>query len=809
MKFDETINIATGMSARSSSWKNTQIKWSKIVEKLLTENKTNETYKQYIGATKEEQSKIKDVGGFVGGYLSNGKRSPKNVVYRQLITLDIDFAYNDFWDDFIMMFNSAAVLHSTHKHCESSPRYRLIMPIDREVTPDEYVAISRRIAGDLGIELFDNTTFETNRLMFWPSNSIDTKYYAMFQDGPFIQADTVLSQYIDWKDSSLWPTADKRFAEVNSHIEKQENPQDKKGLVGLFCRTFSITEAIDAFLSDIYVPTTIEDRYSYVKGTTSAGLMIYDDKFAFSHHGTDPCSGKLCNAFDLVRIHMFGHLDDGASDTANQKAKSFTSMNDMCTANPKIKKANAYEKIVSAKYDFNEDITYENHDEIIHDADNDANNAEVDDVDWMATLDADNRGNYLSTATNINIILANDARLKNVFRQNEFDNKRYVFKSLPWRKIHGSEPVKNVDYSGVRNYIESIYGIASSLKIEDSMALEFEKNNFHPIKDYLSNLHWDGTERIDSLLIDFFGAKDNIYTREAIRKTLVGAVARIYKPGCKFDLVLVIVGPQGTMKSTFIKKLGKDWFSDTFLTVQGKEGLEQIQGAWIIEMAELSAMRKSDIETTKHFISKQEDTFRPAYARTAETYRRQCVFVATTNELDFLNDPSGNRRFNPVDVQKEFIKKDTFTELGPIVDQIWAEAVYLYNKGEKLYLSDEAEFLAKGEQLKHSKIDDRTGIIEHYLDTKLPEDWDSKDMHSRRAFLDSDELTAKGTVHRDVVCMAEIWCELLNKEKDSMNRYNTRELHEVMKTFKTWEYIQSTKNFKLYGKQKFYQRKLL
>lgn len=805
MKFDGEINIAIGMSAKSSKWLNKQMQWSTIVEKLSTENKTNETYKQYIAATKEEQSKIKDVGGFVGGYLQNGKRSPKNVVYRQLITLDIDFAYNDFWDDFTLLFSNSAVLHSTHKHCETSPRYRLIMPINREVTADEYVAISRKIAGTIGIELFDNTTFETNRLMFWPSNSYDTKYYFRFQDGEFVDADAVLASYQDWRDTSLWPTAGKRIDELNSQIEKQEDPQEKKGIVGFFCKTYSITEAIDKFLKEQYVPTTINDRYSYTKGTTSAGLIIYDDKFAFSHHGTDPCSGKLCNAFDLVRLHLYGHLDDGTLDNQSYKTKSFAAMDEMCRADVKVKKTIAYENIVSAKYDFNQDLENNTNDDF---------NDTTDDVDenavyWMTTLDSDSKGNYLSTASNINIILANDSRLKNVFRQNEFDNKRYVFKSLPWRRITKHEPVKNVDYSGVRNYIESIYGIASSLKIEDSMALEFEKNSYHPIKEYLSSLHWDGTSRIDRLLVDFFGTKDNLYTQEAIRKMLVAAVARIYNPGCKFDLVLVIVGPQGTKKSTFIKKLGKEWFSDTFLTVQGKEALEQIQGAWIIEMAELAGLRKSDIETTKHFISKQEDTFRPAYARTAETYRRQCIFIGTTNEKDFLNDPTGNRRFIPIDVVKENVKKDIFTELDPIVDQIWAEAVMLYNKGEKLYLSQEAEYLAEGEQLKHSKTDDRTGIIEHFLNAKLPDDWDSRDLASRKIYLENDDLTLTGSKTRDYVCMAEIWCECLNKDIDSMTRYNTREINEILKSFKDWEYVQSTKNFKLYGKQKYYQRKLM
>lgn len=803
MQHDDIICIAIGMSARSLTWRNTEIRWSKLVERLCTENKTNETYKEYIAAKKEEQSKIKDVGGFVGGYLQGGKRSPKNVTYRQLITLDIDFAYGDFWEDFTMIYGNAAVLHSTHKHCETSPRYRLIMPISREVTSDEYVAISRKIAGTLGIEIFDNTTFEPNRLMFWPSNSIDTKYYAKVQDGPWVDADAVLGSYLDWRDTSLWPTSNARITEIGTNVSKQEDPENKKGIVGFFCKTYTVKQAIEKFIPEVYVPTTIEDRYSYVKGSTSAGLMIYNDKFAFSHHGTDPCSNKLCNAFDLVRIHLFGHLDDGTVDNQSYKSKSFTAMDEMCRNDTGVKKTIAYENIVSAKYDFNEDYEGEVKPEV--------ETTEVDEesVDWMTNLEANTKGDYLSTASNISMVLANDSRLKAVFKQNLFDNKKYIFKSLPWRKINSFEPIKDVDYSGIRNYIESIYGISSAQKVEDALKLEFERNSFHPIKDYLNYLHWDGVSRIDNLLIDFFGATDNVYTKEAIRKTLVGAVARVYNPGCKFDLVLVIVGPQGTMKSTFFKKLGREWFSDTFFTVQGKDALEQIQGAWIIEMAELSGMRKSDIETTKHFISKQEDTFRPAYARTAETYKRQCVIVGTTNEDDFLNDTSGNRRFNPVKVVKERVVKDVFTELDSIVDQIWAEAVHLYNKGEKLILSEDAEFIAKGEQLKHSKVDDRTGIIGQFLNTRLPDDWDDRDLAVRRLYLENDALTASGTVVRDYVCMAEIWCECLGKDKDNMNRYNTREINEILKSFPDWEYVQSTKNFKLYGKQKYYQRKLL
>jgi predicted P-loop ATPase len=791
MKFDGTINLATGMSAKSKIWKNKKMLWSDYVARLLEENKTNETYKEFISATKEEQSKIKDVGGYVGGYLRGGKRNPENVVHRQIMTLDIDFAHLDFWDDFCMQFENAAVIHGTHKHSDASPRYRLIMPLSREATPDEYVAVSRQVAGILGIDLFDNTTFETNRLMFWPSNPKDVEYYAKFQDGPWVDVDATLATYIDWKDTSLWPTADKKYREIGDASKKQEDPENKKGIVGAFCRTYGINEVLETFLADVYIPTADDNRYTYTKGTTAAGLMLYDNKFAYSHHGTDPCGGKLSNAFDLVRIHLFGHLDNNEDLLNVAKSKSFAAMEEFARKDSNVKKTIATENIASSKYDFAE----EPDDEV-----------EEASIDWMTELEADSKGNYFSSATNINIILANDSRLKDIFRQNDFDGKRYVFGNLPWRKVPKPESVKNVDYSGVRNYIESIYGIAGTLKIDDSLALEFEKRSFHPIKEYLSNLVWDEEKRIDNLLIDYFGADDNIYSREAIRKMLVAAVARVFKPGCKFDLVLTLIGDQGTKKSSFIKKLGKEWFSDTFMTVQGKEALEQIQGAWLIEMAELSGLRKAEVEAIKHFISKQEDSFRPAYARTSETFHRQCVFFGTTNKKDFLTDPSGNRRFMPIDVKPEKVVKDVWINLDSEIDQIWAEAMYLFKQGEKIFLSEEAEKIAKNEQAQHCETDDRKGLLEQYLDKTLPEDWKSKDVFERRLYLE-DPLAA-GTIQRDYVCMAEIWCECLGKNKEDMSRYNTRDMNDIMKSLEDWEYHASTRNFELYGKQKYYSRKL-
>lgn len=785
-----TFNIATGLSASSKIWKNNKLTWEAFIQKMQNPVRTSETYKAFIKASKDEQSRIKDVGGFVGGFLTNGKRDKKSVLYRQLITLDIDFSHENFWWDFTMLFDCAALIHSTHKSCPEKPRHRLIIPLDREVSQEEYQAIARKVAGSLNIELFDQSTFDVNRLMFWPSVSADMEYYFEYQNGNFLSADYVLGLYTDWHDTSEWPTVSDNTDLIKAAVKKQEDPCDKKGIVGLFCRTYSIQEAISTFLTDVYEPCD-NKRYTYIGGTTAAGLIIYDDKFAYSHHGTDPAGGRLCNAFDLVRIHKFGHLDSG-KEKEDKDRKSFKAMEDFASKDSLTKKHIASEKFAEAKFEFAEDIP------------TDLN--EID-TSWVTQLDANTKGEYNNSANNLNLIIQHDRFLKDSFKLNTFDNKRYVTKSLPWRKINGIEPLKDVDYSGVRNYIECVYGIVSSQKVDDALALEFEKKKFHPIVNYLRSLEWDKVKRIDSLLIDYFGASDNAYTRAAIRKMLCAAVARVLEPGIKFDTALILVGPQETYKSTFIKKLGKDWFSDTFTTVQGKESFEQLQGAWIIEMAELSGLKKAEVETIKHFISKREDQFRPAYGRLVETYKRQCVFFGTTNKDDFLRDPTGNRRFLPIDVRPDFVKKSVPKDLTEEeVDQIWAEAYVLYKAGEPLFMTGEEDEIAKVEQHKHSETDERRGIIESYLNKKYPSNWDKMDLFDRRNWLD-DALAESGTIQKDFVCIAEIWCECLGKDKTDMSRYNTREINEILRSLPEWESVSSTKNFYLYGKQKYYRRK--
>jgi putative DNA primase/helicase len=786
IKNDGAINIATGLKADSVIWKNQKIQWSSFVKKLSVAVKTNETFKEYQQASKDEKSSIKDVGGYVGGYLRNGRRKIANILSKSIITLDLDFATLDFWDDFTFLFDNAACLHASHSHSEKAPRYRLILPLSREVAPDEYAAISRKIAGLLGIELFDSTTFETNRLMFWPSVSKDVEYYFQYQDGDWVDPDYYLGLYRDWRDASLWPTSKREAEAVRNGVKKQEDPEEKKGVIGAFCRTYSMQEAIETFLSDVYSEAA-NGCYTYINGSTSAGLKVYENKFAYSHHGTDPAGGKLCNVFDLVRIHKFAHLD-GEGENKSQKA-----MEDFVRADDLTKRTIAKENFENLKYEFAED--------------DDDYTADEDTANWLSKMDVDNKGSYQSSANNLNLIFANDARLKGAFKQNIFDGKRYLIKSMPFRKIKETEPLKNVDYSGIRNYIECVYGINAPMKVDDALALELDKNTFHPIQTYLSGLVWDGTKRIEKILIDYFGSPNDLYHREAIRKHLIAAVARVFVPGIKYDYVLTLVGDQGTGKSTFVRKIGKSWTSDSFITVNGNQSFEQLMGAWHVEIAELSGIKKAEIEAVKHYISKQEDIFRPAYMRVPETFKRQCVFWGTTNNAAFLYDPSGNRRFLPVDINNAKVTKSVFDLKDETIDQFWAEALTYWKEGENLYLSEQAEAEAKIQQSEHVVVDERSGIIVEYVNLLLPDKWGEMGLLERRAFLADEDREKAGKVEREFLCVAEVWCECLGREKEDMDRWRTGSINDILRQLEGWQAAKGTKFFALYGKQRYFIRK--
>lgn len=796
--YDGSFDIAAGRSRKETSWKNKEMLWSDLVAKLSTTHYTAETHAEYLAAKKPRQDEIKDIGGFVGGFLTGGRRKAASVLHRQLITLDLDFAKAGMWDDLQLTYDNAAVVYSTHKHSADAPRLRLIMPLDRPVRPDEYEAIARRIAGILDIELFDPTTFQPERLMYWPSTSKGAEYIFEMQDGPWIEADKILSTYHDWTDSSEWPVSDRVDKILKRNMLKQGDPLEKPGVVGAFCRTYSIEEAIETYLPDVYDACEIESRYTYKEGSTAAGLIVYEDKYAYSHHGTDPVSGKLCNAFDLVRIHKFGLKDEDAREgTPGNKLPSYAAMIDFATKDKKVRTLLVSEKLEEAKGDFEEILAEE----------------PEEDTEWFGELKVDKRGDALSTIGNVAIILENDPLLKGRFATDEFLRKKVILKNLPWRKVtHDTRFIKDEDEQNLVKYLEKAYGISNRANIKDAFDTHIDANSFHPIRDYLNSLDalfWDGKERVDTLFIDYMGAADTEYIRAVTRKALCACVARIFKPGVKFDYILTLIGEEGLYKSTLISKLAGEWFSDSFNfnMLRSKEAYEQIQGVWMIEIGELTGLRTTEIEAAKQFISKQEDDFRPSYGRNKITCKRQCVFFASTNNYDFLRGSTGNRRFWPVTIHEQPPAKDVFKDLTRYeIDQIWAEVLEFYSKKEPLYLPKEIETTARRVQKEHSEIDSRVGLVQRYLDMLFPENWDEMSLYEKRAYLNNEDLQAEATNPKNRVCAAEIWCEALGGNERDINRTNTKEVHNLMRQISGWKPHNSTIRFKAYGTQRGYIR---
>lgn len=781
------MKIAVGNSRMDKKWKNRDISWDDLCKKVSTTIRTTETVEEYRKLKKGAQDSIKDVGGFVGGHLRNGRRKNGTVLCRSMLTLDMDYGKPGIWDEIDMLQDFKCCVYSTHKHTPEHPRLRMIVPLSREITEEEYPAVARMVAKEIGIDLFDDTTYEACRLMYWPSTSVNGEFFYRVKDGNELDPDAYLSKYDDWRDASTWPVSSRQSEAVRKSIAQQADPLTKPGVVGAFCRAYSIEEAIETFLSDVYEPSSINGRYDYIPADSAAGVVVYDGKFAYSHHATDPVCGKLLNAFDLVRLHRFRDLDENcAVDTPPGKLPSFKEMSRFALEDDRVKAVFAEDRMAQASADF-------------------------DDQDWQNRLELDKAGNVKDTMSNICLILRYDTGLQGIV-YNQFKNMLDVTGSLPWPQVKPGW--SDTDLACAKLYFERTYGIWSPTKFKDAiLAVTSSERLYHPVKEYLGSLKWDGIPRLDTLLIDYLGAEDTPYVRAVTRKTLVAAVARIYRPGIKFDSILVLVGEQGMGKSTLFARLGKEWFSDSLSIsdMKDKTAPEKLQGYWLLELSELNGIKKMDVEVVKSFITRTDDKYRQAYGVNVESHPRSCIIVGTTNsDGGFLRDITGNRRFWPVRVTGH--GKWHPWDLADI-DQVWAEAIEYFNQGEELFLKGEIAAVAYTKQREAMETDDREGIVGEYLDRLLPDNWDRMDLFERRNFLSGSEFggaVAEGTVKRERVCPMEIWCECFGKSRESMKKGDTYEIESILYKLGGWKKYdgnaQGKLRFPAYGVQRAYVR---
>ncbi|EZX20752.1 hypothetical protein V070_01816 [Staphylococcus aureus C0673] len=427
-------------------------------------------------------------------------------------------------------------------------------------------------------------------------------------------------------------------------------------------------------------------------------------------------------------------------------------------------------------------------------------------ANWLSSLRVSpSTGAYKSTTTNGEIIFHNDESLKDMVQYDSFE-KITKLKRLPYWRSHDDRNYywSDMDTVHVKAHIDRCYNIQFSTDIlNEVIDKEAYDNKFHPIKSMIESKDWDGVKRIETLFIDYLGAPDNHYNRQVAKKWLMGAVARIYNPGIKFDNMVVLYGKQGEGKSTVASKLGGDWYNQSIKSFAGDEALKKVQGSWICEIEELSAFQKSTIEEIKSFVSAVIDVYRASYGRRVERHPRQCVFIGTTNNYEFLKDKTGNRRFWPITTNKSKATKSPFDDLTQeVVQQMFAEAKEYFDENpidESLLLDKEADKMAVQMQDEHAEKDALIGEIEAFLERPIPNHYWAEDVKNKRALVKYDynpniirDLFDEGKligvdskkpgelVWRDKVCSMEIWRVMMEKD-DQPQPHHLRKIDEALR----------------------------
>lgn len=775
------LPIAYGNSCQAKLWSNKTITWDALCEKLKTTIRTTDTVEEYPKMKKADKEAAKDKGGFVGGKLRDNRRKIETVACRSMLTLDVDHAEVGFIEKFTEGCSYAAVLYTTHGHTPEAPRVRILLPLTADISADKYAALARFFADEWGIDQFDECSYKPNQLMYWPTTPSNGEYICRTVEGNWLDADAYLEKHPDWRDCSLLPTSSRESAVRESAKKPQEDPLTKPGTVGVFCRAYGISAAIEKFLSDVYTPSVMEGRFDYIPGEGCAGVVIYDDKFAYSHHATDPACGKLVNAFDLVRIHRFGN---------NDGEKSFADMCEFAMQDDAVKLLAIQEKLSQAETDF-----------------------AVTDTDWMTRLHYQPRTGILENSVyNLNLILNNDPDFAN-FAFNELANRIQITGPLPWERPEGNMFWRDADTAQLKSIIDIRYLPFSSRNHDVAFTKAADDRHFHPVRDYLNSLpEWDGIERVEDLFIRYLQADDTPYVRAVTRKTFAAAVARVYVPGIKFDCVPVLDGDQGIGKSTIVKDLvTSEYYSETLsLTdMDDKSGAEKLQGFWAVEIGELAGMKKADIEKVKAFLSTCDDKYRPSYGKVVESHPRQCIIIATVNgERGYLRDITGNRRFWIIKLHQKKQKK-TWDFTPEYRAQFWAEAKEIWKSGEKLYLEGDLLEAAEEAQQSAMEVDERLGMVEEYLNAMLPDDWADMDLFQRRNFLQGSEFGMpehKGVHKRTEVSNAEIWCECYGKSLQELKPTDSYSIAALMAQLPNWERTTSIKRQPIYGRQRLYKK---
>jgi predicted P-loop ATPase len=770
------FNIVTAPRRDSRHWKNGTISWDEILGWMVAPRTKKDSGSYVLGLLDKTEAK----------HSGNDKpcigvhRRKQAVVSRSMLALDVDSPADDFLLS-LAMLGVRLVWHTTHSSRPDKPRYRVLIPLDRDVDPGEYQLAVMAVMDRVGEESFDQGSTQPERYMFRPAAEHPDWFSWGEIQGPVAEADGLVSAA---PDLSTLP--------VPAVPKAKQSPFDMPGVLGAFNRAYTDLDDLSKEYDLPYVSVG-SDRWALAGTDSAAGMGAVTDGLWFSHHANDPAGGRAATAFDLVRTHRYGHLDD--------EAKPGTPINRMPSHLEMLKCAQSDVRVVMevVGQDFGPAASQEL---AANDDDDDPQPAPP--VDWRSGLQISSSGQIRDTIGNWDLISHHDSVLQSL-RYNVFTLGMESDSDLPWRAtdVHAGGPLfSENDRLALADYIERTYTIRPMRgRIDSLVAAQGAARRHDPVKSYLENLpEWDGRSRLEECLP---GVRPTEYTRLVARKSMVAAVARVMDPGVKWDHSLVLYGDEGLGKSYWIDKMAQG-FTATLGRVDQKDTLIVMHRSWIVVADEGHSMKKADADQLKEFLTRRHDVFRMPYDRQANEYPRRNVIWSTTNDEIFLRRQQGNRRFLIVHCQD---KVDFSLLTDEYIDQVWAEAVAAYRGGELLFLEGEQAALAASERERFTEEDHTSGIAQEFLDMLVPADWDDLGPYGRQDwYRDHQQGMAQGVVQQERTCALQIWTEALGNDKGRAGKADLRQIHETLKELPGWRKLPGRHRVPGYGPQQTYER---